>query len=155
MFDSCICVELDCQNEFSSDPVIYRARKVHICGECCEEIQIGDRYEYASGKCEGRFWTAKTCLPCKRVRDSLFTCGWAYGEIWSEIHESICRAHRDTKWVCDCGAVMPGLDPDWRWNGRAWEHWHGAQVGHLEACWLDDEEFCVCPERKKWVTGTT
>lgn len=41
-----------------------RARKVHKCCECQWVINIGERYQRASGKCEGALWSEKTCETC-------------------------------------------------------------------------------------------
>jgi len=89
MFDSCICIEMDdIRTLLSRNRRI--ARKPHTCGECNAEIEVGEEYEIDATVFEKDFETFKTCLPCLRVRNSLFRCGWFYGYIWDEIHKSIC-----------------------------------------------------------------
>jgi hypothetical protein len=41
-----------------------KAKKTHICRECFRVIHPGETYHYASGKSEGRMWSAKTCAHC-------------------------------------------------------------------------------------------
>ena len=148
MFGSCICLDVDGINDFFSERIV-TAAKTHVCGECREDIPRGVKYERASGKCDGDFWTVKTCLACKNVRDSLFTCGFQYGSLWEVIHESICKSRQEVIWVCDCGAQLDSQHWDeWHWNGKAREHWHGAQAGYFVARKIDVDDvegFCICP----------
>ncbi len=89
MFESCICVDIDevCKLLNCTQP---RARKVHRCGECGHDIQPGDTYRREVTLFDGDIDTHKTCLTCLRIRDSLFDCGWYYGEMWRDIHEAYC-----------------------------------------------------------------
>jgi hypothetical protein len=76
------------------------ARKPHRCTECRERILPGEEYEFAKGLCDGHWWKAKTCMTCRRIRDSLFRCGWNYGEVWEIIHDEICGEPEDGECVC-------------------------------------------------------
>ena len=46
-----------------------KAAKEHRCYECGAKIAIGDRYEYATGKCEGSWFDARTCCRCEALRE--------------------------------------------------------------------------------------
>jgi hypothetical protein len=66
-----------------------RARKPYRCGECGDPISVGDLYEYAAGKWDGRFSCFRTCARCVNVRTDYFPHGWSYGEMvqdWKETH---------------------------------------------------------------------
>jgi len=103
MLDSCICIYNDGPScDFVSEKV-QRACKEHQCCECGQPIKSGDEYEYARGAWEGNFDTFKTCMTCKRIRDSLFTC-WVYGGLWEDVHEVIClgQDNGDGEPFCVC-----------------------------------------------------
>jgi hypothetical protein len=63
-----------------------KARKEHICGECHQTINTGEKYEVYTGTWEGDFFTAKTCSSCVEVREQ-YISGYAFGEVWEGIRE--------------------------------------------------------------------
>ncbi len=83
-----------------------RARKVHQCGECADDIPRGAKYEYSSGVWDGSPSSHKTCLSCVEIRDH-FACGngWIYGDVWSQIMENFFPDMRAG------GKCMDGLSP--------------------------------------------
>ena len=82
-------VDLDCPVENFNSSGLVRARKEHTCEECRKTIKPGDRYENVRGKCEGDWFSAKTCSTCAAIRNVLFCYGWEYGNIWPEIVEQV------------------------------------------------------------------
>lgn len=56
----------DCDGAYSefSSATTRKARKSHRCDECHGRIEMGETYEYASGKSEGEMWESKTCPRC-------------------------------------------------------------------------------------------
>jgi len=85
----CVCVYgyEDHGPEFSVQ-LFPRAAKEHQCCECGETIKKGEKHEVVKGKWEGHFTQYRTCMACKNVRDNMMSCGWAYGELWSDIEEA-------------------------------------------------------------------
>src|SRR5882762_4490119 len=61
----CLTADFDGTSEFFAGKVC-KARKQHKCCECDKDIQTGEEYEYTSGKSDGEFWTARTCLICRK-----------------------------------------------------------------------------------------
>ena len=42
--------------------------------------------------------------------------------------------HDAKKFKCSvCGEIANPTNPDWRWNGENWEHYHGYPIGHMPA----------------------
>lgn len=48
---------------------VRRAKKAHWCAECGRKIEPGERYEYATGKCEGDWFDCHTCPQCLNLRE--------------------------------------------------------------------------------------
>ena len=89
MGDCGVCIYNDdaVHVEFFHDE-IRKAAKVHVCCECNKPILKGQRYEYASGKCEGDLWSAKTCLICAEIADAFSCDGRLYGgNLWDAMSE--------------------------------------------------------------------
>jgi hypothetical protein len=84
---SCICIDADPPEAHWTKRV--RARRTHLCCECRRTIGTGEVYECAKGVWEGEFHTYKTCDDCLSIRDTLFQCGWLYGEIWRAVEEYV------------------------------------------------------------------
>jgi len=65
------------------------ARKVHNCRECGRSISTGEGYWYASGICEHRAFSAKTCDHCHVISDWLNNnCGgYLYGSQIEDFRE--------------------------------------------------------------------
>lgn len=68
---------------------VRKARKVHKCCECSEEIKPGSEYEHVSGKWDGRMDEFKTCLVCAEIRDTFGCEGYVHAQLWENIMESM------------------------------------------------------------------
>lgn len=68
MFDACYCDSYSYPYREERDR---KARKAHKCGECSASIQPGERYWYATGRCEGEWFDAKVCARCTALYDYL------------------------------------------------------------------------------------
>jgi len=67
---------------------IRKARKKHVCCECSKEILPGEQYERASGKSEGDFWDAETCMVCAEIAQAFYCDGrWFGGVLWEHMDE--------------------------------------------------------------------
>jgi len=117
MTDSCICVDTDDGEPVAIlDQRVVRARKAYRCDECDGEIAVGEKYESIKLVCDG-ISRHKTCIPCLRIRESMFQCGWIFGEVWADIIESI----RDTM-----TREEEAAEPDWRkyiLPKSLWKYW--------------------------------
>jgi len=88
---SCNC-EVDLDERDSPEicnTVMRTARKIHKCDECRREIKPSEKYESCRGKWKGDFETYKTCADCLSLRNQFFSCGWGFGDIWSNFRDTI------------------------------------------------------------------
>jgi hypothetical protein len=146
MFEACLCVDPD---DVYRALVEYEIRVVDTpveCTECGEAILVGEEYEHFEGTLddidaleEGEepdvdVWT--TCLTCVAVRDSLFVCGWIFGEMWQRIHGLYCgwdHVNTPHEWGCDPEECEGCEGPD-----------DGTTCCRDAGC----EHACVCPESR-------
>lgn len=82
----CSC-EIDVDNDGGPDfyySKIVKARKEHVCYECCKTIQKSEKYEHVRGMWDGSFSTYKTCIDCLSLRKEFFSSGFIFGQIWDD-----------------------------------------------------------------------
>lgn len=104
----CIDHAYDYENDFYSEKIV-TARKPHKCCECRRVITVSARYELASGKCDGRIFSATTCLLCSEIRDA-FVCGsFQFGKLWESIDDNIFPIW-ETSGPIDCLAKIETLE---------------------------------------------
>lgn len=72
-----------------TEPRMVKARKVHLCDECCRFIQAGEHYERGSHIWEDELNTTRVCRQCRVARKWLVSrCGgWVYGGVQQDIRE--------------------------------------------------------------------
>ena len=83
--------ECECDSpypQFCSNRIV-KARKIHRCGECCNEIKIDEKYEYTAGVWDREFQVFKTCLDCHDVKNYLDR---NEHEICENLYEYICNS---------------------------------------------------------------
>ena len=71
------------------------ARKPRECCECGSEIKAGERYEYVTGKWEGRLDSFTTCMDCVDVREALaeMPCFcWSHGGLQEDVQQQFADA---------------------------------------------------------------
>lgn len=88
MMKSCSCNYF----YFGDNPDVFEstmrtARKQHICYECGETINVGEKYEYVSGLWDGKWDHYKTCLICTKIADDYFDGCRVYGELAESFFE--------------------------------------------------------------------
>jgi hypothetical protein len=81
----------DCEWPKFFTQTVRKARKNHKCCECSSPINIGDKYDYSSGKWDDFVGSYKTCLECSKLKiwlDKKTDCCVAFGELRTELIES-------------------------------------------------------------------
>lgn len=66
-----------------------KAGKHHKCCECRCIIKPGEQYEYTKGLFENRWFRAKTCLVCMKIRDDFCCHGHYHGELWTTVQQKL------------------------------------------------------------------
>jgi hypothetical protein len=86
-----------CSIDYYYQPDFYcsrmvKAKKNHTCQECDRLINIGEKYQYVSGKWGGIISTFKTCSHCVVAQEWMIkNCGyWEHGNLHDEIIEHAC-----------------------------------------------------------------
>ena len=83
------------------------AKKRHKCEECSGYIEVGEKYEYVSGKWDGEFGTFKTCVRChdlrQWVKNNVPCLCWAHGNTWEDLYCAVQDAHERAR------GEVPGL----------------------------------------------
>ena len=134
--DVCLSHDWDGSTEFHSSRTV-KARKPHKCCECGRAIGVGELHEYVSAKCEGSFFTERTCAECEEIRTA-FVCGsWVYGELWESMREQMFPLWR-TKGAWDCLAKLTSEAAVAKCNAE-YREWHND--------WYGDEELNTTPTR--------
>lgn len=67
---------------------IRTARTIHVCCECKELIQSGQKYEDARGCWDGKFRHFATCDPCRRIRNNYCDSFW-YGGLQTILEDCL------------------------------------------------------------------
>jgi hypothetical protein len=85
---------------------------------------------YAVGDCD--WWMGRSVDEVKE--DVIIECGECDDEprqlTAKEMHR-LKYSIDDIDIVCECGAKLNELSPDWRYEGDAWGHYHGYPIGHV------------------------
>jgi hypothetical protein len=53
--------------DFSGTPVTRKARKSHRCTTCYRRIEVGESYQYATGKFDDRWHEFRMCVHCEAI----------------------------------------------------------------------------------------
>lgn len=83
----CSCTDYLRNDVYRSD--MRTARKPHKCCECQDTIGPGQRYEDVAALTEGGWWTAKTCEPCKYMRNHYCPDGFCHGGLAETLMECL------------------------------------------------------------------
>ena len=127
--DVCLSHDWGGVTDFYAERTV-RAKKPHVCCECGRTIGLGEQHEYVSAKCEGEFFTERTCGECAEIRKA-FVCGsWVLGELWESMRDQMFPEWR-SKGAWDCLAKLTTVAAVAKCNA-AYREWHRD--------WHDDED---------------
>ena len=106
IFDALAPPDLFCETQ-------RQARVPHQCGECGRRIARGERYTYASGLQDGRFWAAKQCAHCAVAAALLVQhCGgFVYGCVCEDLDD---HANQSVPWSTRAKRYAAGMRRRWR-----------------------------------------
>jgi hypothetical protein len=129
-------------------------------GPNCPHNDPGCIY-YNKGAC----MTAAEPRPCDRPYgqetawiDDIAKPAWEQDPVGAALDKTNPLNTASGTWRCDCGAQRPNnmtgvpTQPDhvtkWRWNGEAWEHYHGYPIGHVvtRLVYTDPEKIDAPPK---------
>ena len=102
------------------------AKKSHVCCECGEVIEPGQKYQYECGQWDGDFAAYKTCLDCLSVRQAFFCDGYAFGGMWGYVADHINEMRGQIKSDCIVGLPKNARD---RICDMIDEFWKGEENG--------------------------
>ncbi len=86
---SCDCGSDEGDTMLCGDSKIVKARKSHVCIECNDLINIGDKYERTAGIWNDGPATYYTCLTCVKIRDDFCSCGFIFGGLREALWECL------------------------------------------------------------------
>lgn len=83
-------ITCDCSVDHGEYPEFYKetfpkARKLHKCIECGENILPGQNYNNYKGKWDGEFRIYHTCIPCNSIRKHYCKHGFIFGNLMEQI----------------------------------------------------------------------
>lgn len=78
MTNACCCIDYDDGFAVVSQDTQRRARKAHLCAACGSSIAVGSTYMQCDGLCDGHWLRDRVCVPCYRIAQTMFPCGYCF-----------------------------------------------------------------------------
>lgn len=82
-----------------------KARKIHKCNECADEIPIGMTYRRMVGAWDRQMHSFAMCSNCAEIADAFFCDGFAFGRVWYVVREELFPIWKE-KGPWDCLAKL-------------------------------------------------